>query len=1098
MTSWTLIRRGVRYHWRTHLGVALGAAAAAAVLAGAMVVGDSVRHSLDSLARARLGEVHVALASGDRYFRDALAGELSAALKAPAAAVLELGGVASVDAGARANGVQVLGVDEAFWALAPGGAPPAMGDDEVVINQRLAAQLGVAAGGEVLFRVPRPSLLPRDAPLSTDQDTSAAFRATVRAVATDEQFGRFGLQANQLSPYTAFLPRKQLQRIVDRAGQSNMLLVGPGPTGRTNADAADAALRQAWRLADAGMELRELPDRGVVELRTRRIFLDPPAAKAAAETKGGAVGVLTYFVNELRAGERATPYSMVAAIGPLAGATGSAPAARTLPADDEIAITRWLADDLSAGPGDTVTLTYFTLGPMRRLVEQSRRFRVGSVLPTAGDPTLMPEFPGVAAAETCGEWKPGIPIDVEKIRPKDEQYWTDHRGTPKAMISLPAGQAVWGNRFGDLTAVRWPLASASAAEVRAALRRRLAPSEVGLYFLPVRQRGLAAGAEALDFGGLFLSLSFFIIAAALLLTGLLFVLGVEQRGREVGTLLALGFGRWQVRRLLLGEGLCLAAVGVVVGTPAGLLYTKALLAGLAGVWGGAVAGSDIRFHVTAATLAAAAGWSLLAAGGAMALALWRQARAPAAALLAGAAELELRLSAGRLGRAKGGLIVGSVAAAAAAAVSALWGSRGGGGAAQSFFAAGALLLVAAMAFSQAIVAAAGRAAPMTLGGLGVRNAARRPGRSLATVAVLACGVFLVVSVGAFRLEVTDRAGRRDGGTGGFALLGESTLPVLHDLNTPAGRKAFGLDSPAPAVASVVPLRVRDGDDASCLNLNRPRNPLLLGVDPDALASRGAFHFVAAAADYPLEAGWRLLNERRGDEVPVVGDEATVVWALGKKLGDAVDTVDARGRTIKLRIVAMIANSVLQGALIVADDRFERMFPAESGYRRLLIDAPPASADAVAAELTRAGRDVGLQVTPAGRRLADLNVVQNTYLSIFQVLGGLGLGLGTVGLGVVLLRNVLQRRGELALMRALGFARGALYHLVLCEHLGLLALGVTGGVAAGLLAVAHALRTLPVASLALTVCAVALAGAVSMVLATAAALRGRLLAALRDE
>ena len=69
MTSWTLIRRGVRHHWRTHLGVVAGAAAAAAVLAGAMVVGDSVRYSLDSLAGARLGRVHVAMASGDRAAR---------------------------------------------------------------------------------------------------------------------------------------------------------------------------------------------------------------------------------------------------------------------------------------------------------------------------------------------------------------------------------------------------------------------------------------------------------------------------------------------------------------------------------------------------------------------------------------------------------------------------------------------------------------------------------------------------------------------------------------------------------------------------------------------------------------------------------------------------------------------------------------------------------------------------------------------------------------------------------------------------------------------------------------------------------------------
>jgi len=44
-------------------------------------------------------------------------------------------------------------------------------------------------------------------------------------------------------------------------------------------------------------------------------------------------------------------------------------------------------------------------------------------------------------------------------------------------------------------------------------------------------------------------------------------------------------------------------------------------------------------------------------------------------------------------------------------------------------------------------------------------------------------------------------------------------------------------------------------------------------------------------------------------------------------------------------------------------------------------------------------------------------VQNTYLNTFQVLGALGLLLGSAGLGVVVLRNVLERRAELAAMLA---------------------------------------------------------------------------------
>src|SRR2546425_885221 len=82
---------------------------------------------------------------------------------------------------------------------------------------------------------------------------------------------------------------------------------------------------------------------------------------------------------------------------------------------------------------------------------------------------------------------------------------------------------------------------------------------------------------------------------------------------------------------------------------------------------------------------------------------------------------------------------------------------------------------------------------------------------------------------------------------------------------------------------------------------------------------------------------------------------------------------------------------------------------------------------------------------ATRRLAAFNAVQNTYLNTFQVLGGLGLLLGSMGLGVVVLRNVLERRSELGLLQAVGFTRRSIRWLVLSEHGGLLALGLAVGI-----------------------------------------------------
>ncbi len=144
----------------------------------------------------------------------------------------------------------------------------------------------------------------------------------------------------------------------------------------------------------------------------------------------------------------------------------------------------------------------------------------------------------------------------------------------------------------------------------------------------------------------------------------------------------------------------------------------------------------------------------------------------------------------------------------------------------------------------------------------------------------------------------------------------------------------------------------------------------------------------------------------------------------------------------------------------------------------------------------------MTLTPTSERLAAFNTVENTYLSIFAMLGGMGLLLGSVGLGVVVLRNVLERRGELALLRAVGFRVRALHWLVFSEHALLLALGLTVGVVSALVAVVPALRTpgteTPVVSLALTLAAVLVSGFLWTWGATALALRGPLLKALRNE
>jgi putative ABC transport system permease protein len=1108
MNWWTLISRSLRFHARSHLGATLGAAIGSAVLIGALVMGDSVRGSLRGMALARIQGIELALASEDRFFRADLADGLAADLKAPVLPGLQVLGTASrTDASARANQVQVLGVTSEFWGLADAGKGPAeIAGGEVALNGRLAEQLQASPGDIVLLRVTRPSGLSREAAIAPQEDSTQSLRLRVAQVLDDDAMGRFSLRASQIPPFNAFVPLAWLQEELDLAGRANLLLV-ERREGLSLAT-AQSALKTRWQLADAELELRQLPGTNELELRTSRVFLDEAVTEAALRAGPEARGVMTYFVNELRAGERSTPYSMVTALG--------APLVPAAMSDDEILVSEWLADDLQVKPGDAVELSYFTMGLGRGLVEAQSRFRVHGVIPLSGlaaDRELMPEFPGIEQAESTRDWDPSLPVELSRIRPIDEQYWEEHRGTPKAFITLAAGQKIWANRYGNLTAVRYPTSGPESPEqIAGTLLERLDPTSVGLRFEPVRAQALAAAAQSQDFGGLFLGFSFFLVVAALLLMALLFQFAVEQRATEVGTLLAVGFTPRQVRRMFMIEGGALAVLGSALGLLGGLIYARLMLRGLTTIWRDAVGTSALTFHAEPWTLAIGAVAGTAVAWLTIALALRRQARQPARELLAesGGGNLPDPVAGGGWSI---WLVMGL--AAAATGLTALGLVRSDEANPGLFFGAGALWLMTGLVAGSmwmGRLAARESAKQLTVWGMGIRNVTRRRTRSLATLGLLACGSFLIASIGVFRLDAVRDAELRSSGTGGFVLMGESTLPVVHDLNTATGREFHALESDDLADVRVVPLRVRDGDDASCLNLNRAQQPRLLGVPSEQLAGRGSFTFARVVDGVGVDNPWRLLQDAAVNAhddsggvgpapvIPAIGDLNSIVWAMGRKVGDTLDYVDDRGREVRVRIVGAVANSILQGSLLIDEEAFVRLFPSEVGYRMFLVDAPSKNGERVAGTLTRALSDVGLELTPTTRRLAQFNAVQNTYLSTFQVLGGLGLALGSVGLGVVLMRNVFERRGELALLLAVGYRPQGVRWMVLSEHGLLLLAGLVLGLAAAAVAVVPSLRSadLPVGSLGLTLAAVLASGLLWTWAASRWSLRGELLPALRRE
>ncbi|MHC4739629.1 MAG: ABC transporter permease, partial [Planctomycetota bacterium] len=990
MTLLKLVRKSISFYWRGNLAVFAAVIVSTAVLSGALVVGDCVEHSLKMMIKARLGDTQLAMFTKDRFVTTALADKLAVNLNTMVAPVLQLRGLmTNSDGTKRANRIELLGVDARFYEIATSINPFSPGQSPgIILNESLAAKIGVKIGDEVVLRIGKPGLMPREIPLTPEADLSVGFRLAVTAIAGEKEFGRFSLQANQISSLNAFVRLEWLQEQLNQREQANMLLVGSGTKGTITAETANKALRSNCSLADAGLELRRLGAHNALEIRSSRVFVDSSVGKAAMGGSKESVGVLTYFVNELRSDKKTTPYSMVTAMSRSSDAEGIIPVDMS---EDEIIINQWLADDLGVEEGDIIETDYFVVSNMRKLNEQTTKFRIRAIVPIEGlaaDSELMPDFPGLSDVNNCRDWQPGIPIDLKKIREKDEDYWDRFHGTPKAFVTLEAGRKMWSNRYGDLTAVRYPLKAGLGEKLAEKILSGIDPGSLGLYFQSVRTRGVRASEEATDFGQLFIGFSMFLIAAALILVGLLFIFGVERRSTQVGILLAVGFKPEQVRRLFFMEGLILATAGTIAGTIAGLLYTKAMIYGLTSLWRVAVSGSTIIFYAAPATLLKAALAGLMVSAAAIHLVLRKQLRNSPRQLLDDNLQWQF-FTTRPISKVRFSLCLGAIAMAGAILLLIVMGT--GSSNAAAFFAAGALLLIAAIALVNAllqITAGRGKKTVKSIAGLGLRNSTRRKGRSLAAVTMLASGVFLVIAVGANRHDPLADADSRKSGTGGFALFGESTISILNDLDSPEGRKSPGLEEKIFEDVNIVQLRVHDGDDASCFNLNRAQQPRLIGVDPKQFQQRKAFLFTKQI-DTGKTNGWDLLNLSLGNDVAAaVGDEATVKWALGKSIGDEIDYTDDRGQKFRLRIIAIVKNSILQGGLLIAEEEFIRRFLSEEGHRMFLIDAPVGKSKIISETLSDRLKDFGLEITTTRQRLAAFGAVANTYLSIFQFLGSL--------------------------------------------------------------------------------------------------------------
>jgi len=1185
MQTTQLIKRNLSYYWRTNLAVVLGVATAVAVLAGALLVGDSVRASLRDLFLQRLGNTDsVITATG--FFRDQLAADIqnderfaAGGFRATCPLIAIDGTVSNEVSGLRASGVRVYGVDERFWKFHESGvagssrgqyaqaAGEALRNREILVSEALSRELGTVPGKALLVRVQKPSEIPIESLHSRKEDLGGTLRLTVRETLAADALGEFSLQPQQSAVRAVFVPLALLQKQLDQEGRVNLILLAKTAAVENDPkkSAAEVAsleriMKDRSSLEDFGIRLRTVGEplsgaqQSISVEHDSKILNDSladAARKAADKSHLQVTSLFSYLANSISFGERSIPYSLVTALDdetfsmlrhgdaetPGHGESASQPSEERLSqvppsplprvpvsgALPPIILNEWAARDLGVGTGARITLEYYIWHEGGRLETRTAEFGLAAITPIQGlasDKDLVPEYPGITGSENLSDWDPPFPVDLKRIRQKDEDYWHQYRTTPKAFIPLTAGQQLWQSRFGQLTSLR--LAPTDGAPLTHALeiykkelKRSLdapAMGSSGFSIIPVRQQGLEASRGATDFGEYFLYFSFFLVVSALMLTALFFKLGIEQRLREIGVLQAVGFSASRIRALFLVEGALLSVIGSLLGLVGAVAYGQLMMFGLRTWWVDAVGTTMLRLYVSPLSLFLGAAGGVVASLLCVVWTLRRVGRQSTRSLLTGTLGPNINTTRRRTGK----LYLSTLRVAVALSLLGLLllaaASLKFVGQVPGFFGGGTLLLAAFLCY-QSTWLRRDRRKPIhgtgwwSVSRLGFRNATYRPGRSVLCIALIASASFIIVSVDAFRRDI-DQTRDTISGSGGFPLLAESLVPLVHDPNTREGREALNLTgdevSSSLGDESFARFRVRPGDDASCLNLYQPRNPKIIAPTANFLAgNRFAFQDSLAQSSEEKQNPWLLLDREFADgAVPVIADANSMTYVLHLKLGEDFVLNQPDG-PVRLRLVGSLADSIFQSELVMGEKQFLRLFPEQQGFRLFLIDTPvTAPTTAIAAALEERLSDFGFDVVPTAERLANFHRVENTYLSTFQMLGGLGLVLGTLGMAAVLLRNVLERRRELALLRAVGYNSSHFTLMVVAENLLLLLCGLATGTLCALLAIAPVFFArggkLPDVSLGLLLLAVLISGLTASLVATWAALRSPLLSALRAE
>jgi len=1081
-----MVLRSVKFYKKPVLYQVLIIALLSAVITGSLLTGSSVRNSLKRSAEERLGNTGILVSSGMRSFDEALTQRMKESPGIKCTGLYELNGYCqSLVSQKGAFNTHIYAVGKDFFSF-HGSDSITIKQGEIAINKRLADYLGVKTGDELILRYKAISDIPADAPFAPAGESGKSTVMKIGNILKASGTGNFSLSISQIMPLNIFMNLSDLEKDDSKPVKINRLLIDRKD--KHSVTEVSGAIKNILLPADIGLRLRTIKKTGEKELISDRIFIDDAVIKEVSKKIPSSAPVLTYLGNSFRTGSRSAPYSFVSAL--------PSSIYPEIPTGNGAIINKWLADDLAVNPGDSIRISWYSPDSLTKLVEKSSSFIVRKIVDLQGiwaDSLLMPDFPGISGSASCSDWDAGVPIKMNEIRRKDEDYWNKYRGTPKVFINYEKGKELWGNNFGPATAIRFP-AGITETDIENNLKGSLDPALIGFIITSLAAESVKAANNGVDFGTLFLSLGFFLILSSIILLSFSISSYFDSKKGQISTLFALGFKSSWIKRLLILESGVISIIGCFTGAFAGFLVNMIITKALNSVWRGAVQTDTLnaffRLVPVMTGFAVTMFFTMVFILIKVRQFLTRLNKKEKEVFKIPSPRKNLLL-----------LTVSAIITTSLYASSVLLKEQE----LPLSFAAGILLLITLiLLFRQYYLGTKTKVSD----GLELRNGLSRiyysfnPSHGVTPILFIAAGIFAVFITGANRMDFNEKLLKRSSGTGGYLLWCENTIPIKDDLNTKRGRKNSGLDTDSLSKMSFVEMKRSSGNDASCLNLNHVTSPPLLGLDPADFISRESFSFSKTIHDRNIKNPWQYLNlSPKANTIYGIADQTVLEWGLKLKPGDTLILRAENGQPLNIIIAAGLQSSVFQGYALIGISNFEKYYPSVSGSSVLLVDGEPELADLYKRTLNDRLENYGVNIEKTSDRLASFYEVTNTYLSVFGVFGALGMVTGIAGLGFVLLRNYNQRKKEFALMLATGFSFKKIRNIIFSEQILILIAGVFSGVVSAVVATLPTIKRsadIPWLFLAIMVIGIILTGLIALILSVRAISAESLTSSLKKE